>query len=220
MPFFPPYKTRFENGDLLFGLFGARLSYRDYAHFSLIKEQGQVYMIDNYSMSLEEMEVWYRDPIPILQLEFLEALAKHPKYGSAAGAPFTRGWAGMASYNRDMLRKKLKFGLEWMATNGRGGAVHFVLDDLNIFQVIHKSARDDGRDAWVRPDERARAATGVELRWIYRNRHDPRVQNCVQFWLDGKPCPPPWVDGFNGDAAMRWSLSWHHGYTPRSMAPK
>jgi hypothetical protein len=177
-------------------------------------------MIDNYSQSLGEMEVWYHTVVPIHQLEFLEALAKHPKYGSAAGAPFIGGWGGMACYNRDMLRKKLKFGLEWMATNGRGAAVHFVLDDLNIMNVIHKSARDDDRGWGVRPDEKARAATGVELRWIYRNRHDPRVQNCVQFWLDGKPTPPPWVDGFDGHAGRPWSKIWHYGYTPRSMASK
>jgi len=202
MPFFPPYKTQFENGDLVYGLTMKRLTNllceKAFRHDAFVT----ITTIDQYSISFADME--RREKVPVHQLDFLEALSKHPRYALRPSDdrcdPVT-------------LRKKLKFGLEWMATNGRGGAVHFLLDGLNMGEVVFKFSAD-------MPDgERRKPYTAVELRWIYRNRHDPRVQKCIQFWLDGKPTSPPWMPGYDDKATFDFSHHWRF-YTPRSMASK
>jgi hypothetical protein len=47
-------------------------------------------------------------------------------------------------------------------------------------------------DASFPAPQKWRVYTGSELRWIYRNRQDPRVAARLQFWQDMQPCFPPW----------------------------
>jgi hypothetical protein len=41
-------------------------------------------------------------------------------------------------------------------------------------------------------DQKVRAITNAELRWIYRHRKEADVAKRVQFWSGGAPCKPPW----------------------------
>jgi hypothetical protein len=191
MPFFPPYKERFVPGDLVYGLSLKRMVYFLYEEPFRVDHNVSVHTIDQYSTSYADME--RRNLVPIHQLEFLEALSKHPRY---ALRPFED------KYDPGNLKKKLKCGLEWMATNGRGSAVHFLLDGINMGDVVFKFSAD------TPGGERRRPYTAVELRWIYRNRHDPRVQKCIQFWLKGKPTSPPWVPGYNDKTEFDFSHYW------------
>jgi len=66
--------------------------------------------------------------------------------------------------------------------------------------VLNKTREVEGKV--VRPH------TGSELRWLYRNRNDPGVQNNVQFWRGGERADPPWES-----EPERWS-----NYKPKSVS--
>lgn len=113
-----------------------------------------------------------------------EALAAHEKYQSALDA---------AGSNQD-IRRKCKGGLYW-ATMIAQKHVHFILDGIDMEAVVKKATQGDNPDSdgdEALGIEKNRTITGSELRWIYRNRDLEPVQQHVQFWFNGKQCPPPW----------------------------
>ncbi|GLU29819.1 hypothetical protein Brsp01_50520 [Brucella sp. NBRC 12950] len=79
------------------------------------------------------------------------------------------------------IRRKVKGGLNWAAEDRI--SVHFVLDGVNMSDVIEKRLYNLNK-----------STTGSELRWLYRNRDNPAVQDVVQFWKDGHRVNPPWED--------------------------
>jgi hypothetical protein len=143
----------------------------------------------------------------------------------------------------EVIRRKSKAGLYWAAQNSLGSSrfsIHFLLDDINMEEVVKKSNKKD-RDY---PDFKAfiseylkdkegfelnrirasptgaikeRAITSAELRWLYRNRYDGKVQAVIQFWYKGEPCCPPWERKFdkhhNGESISKKWLT----YTPTNM---
>jgi hypothetical protein len=139
------------------------------------------------------------------------------------------------------VRRACKAGIEWVISDlspcdrqlNPNPTVHFLLEGLNLEEVVHKShyrdtnepvpPRNVGMGECVRhfinpphntkgQEGKQRSITGSELRWIYRHRNDPRVQARVQF-RDGTfenyyTCGPPWD---SPEGARLWSE-----YHPRS----
>ncbi len=94
--------------------------------------------------------------------------------------------------------------MSW-ATQVKGIDVHFVLDSINFAYVVLKD--EPGRAGYYGDfpqgpydktgdplgNNKTRTVTHAELRWLYRNRSDPKVQLHVQFWKNKAPCEPPWT---------------------------
>lgn len=178
---FPPRDI--APGDLIYGLKEGRTSY--------LKANPGTEVIDDYRVLQLES---FRIPVHRAQEHKLrEALQAHPKYKSAVGRQVPESELGRA------FTRKCKGGLYWAATVAKKH-VHFVLDRLDIPQVVKKCGPRDyppgkASDTLAPGEVKYRAATGSELRWVYRNRHDAAVQAHIHFWRDGKPCRPPWEEG-------------------------
>ncbi|PHM40328.1 T3SS effector EspK [Xenorhabdus mauleonii] len=97
------------------------------------------------------------------------------------------GMSGMSETIYTHLGRKCKMGLSWICTSNdkevKDCCVHFILDGLNMDQIINKGT------------EYGKSITARELRWVYRNRNDDRVAKKVQFWLNDRQVVPPWVSG-------------------------
>ncbi|CAH1671723.1 MULTISPECIES: hypothetical protein [unclassified Chelatococcus] len=199
MPFSPPFKN-FQAGDMLFGLgsiLGAGLGrYTKYLAPGVCR---QLLIVNCY---LIRDETSFLGPAKHNK-DFVLMLSQHPKYREALNPDL--------DYNT-WSRKKSKFGLFWNAHNGLNTTAHFILDDLDLLDVIKKN--NEG-DSCPEMGIKGRSITGAELRWIYRNRYDPKVQRSVQFWLNGEPSYPPWEAGFDEGRVFARSEYWTL-YRPRS----
>lgn len=179
MPFVVPFKTVFRPGDLIYGLTRERLTYFGKKngfsphHLPQLIAEGNFVTIDQYSPFSILTRKDGHFVAPPKQRDFFEALRSHPKYASILQPG--------SQHDQNAINRKCKGGLFWIATLDDDTMVHFILDGIDFDHVVHKSL----------PQERS--VTGSELRWVYRNRHDPRVQLHVQFWLRNAPVPPPWA---------------------------
>jgi hypothetical protein len=210
MPFDRPYKTRFEDGDLVYGTADARGFYAEqhFEAFGAIQDTSCISMIDDYAALHEELMEQTRcgRPPPARQAEFHAVLRSHPKYSSVL-AGRREGGEVLGKIWED-TRHKIKGGLYWASHDVGNPTVHFILDLLDMEMVVEKS---HGRDV-VASGLKSRSYTGVELRWIYRNRFRPAVQRCIQFWFEGAPTCPPWDPRYSDrDAPALW-----RSYVPRS----
>lgn len=178
MPFHQPFARRIDRRDLCYGLAGPRQNYTD----NNVQFSGGVDLINNYRISKEEQN---RRPVPPeREPEFLQAVKAHPKYSSILGAELD---------TNEVIRRKCKAGLHWGTHSSDGAHIHFILDSLNQNAIVDKNYRDDfiARSA-SGSIIKERSITNAELRWLFRNRNDPNVQNRVQFWQNGEPTYPPW----------------------------
>jgi hypothetical protein len=91
-----------------------------------------------------------------------------------------------------IFTRKCKAGIRWAAYSEV--AVHFILDELNMKDIVLKAR--EYFTSGPKQGQRKGGVTASELRWIYRNRFDPRIISSVQFWLNGDPVPPPWTHEF------------------------
>ncbi|WP_143330325.1 hypothetical protein [Chromobacterium haemolyticum] len=190
MPFYAPWKTKFTDGDLVYGLHEIRHEYAiGNSGFRGTDTRCNISTIDQYAGTKTERTAYkQRKSSPLYQESFNIAILNHAKY-KCIFEEF--GFIMDGNTPIDDLKnigRKIKAGLHWASTDGRHFTAHFILDGLNIMQVIQKSHQLD-RDG-------SKSLTGVELRWIYRNRHKSNVRRAVQFWIKGEPCLPPWEPGF------------------------
>ncbi|EBD4389278.1 hypothetical protein CU788_15470 [Salmonella enterica] len=195
MPFYPPFKKKYEKGDLVYGISELRAHYSlRYDHFTESTTTENISTIDQYAATTTEMLIQHTNKRikPINQNSFLKALSSHPKYKSVCGAP---GYVvmGMAIHAEKVVARKCKNGLDWAAKNKI--CIHFILDEINMKRVVEKSHKRDRGGIFF---------TGCELRWIYRNRHNPLVMENIQFWYKGEPTIPPW-NGINKDIWQQYS---------------
>ncbi|WP_432721010.1 hypothetical protein R0381_002764 [Jeongeupia wiesaeckerbachi] len=172
---------------------------------------------------------------------FQEQLGGHAKYGRYMTELKKHGmnetaFAGKVSdvISNSAFRAKSKFGMEWTIKKNEGRDVHsihsavhihFVLDSMDMAAVVTKThrfedsnqnvlAQDLPRGKSKPGDDRIRTITHSELRWIYRNRNNPLVQQSVQFWKDKDPCCPPWDnDGETVKLPSGKDVSWKAAWT-------
>lgn len=191
MPLAPPFNSTYAPGDLFYGLAKQRDALM--RHLSVPFDHAVGARINSFDIGDVTDPKQAR---PQDNAFFLQWLGAHPKYKRSVG---------VAKYEWRHWREKSKGGIEWQ-TKIRKKAVHFCLDGMTdplIQQAITTKTWDNETDnsqknvAW---DQKVRAITNAELRWIYRNRKDPDVAARVQFWEANSPCAPPWD---RGDATLQ-----------------
>lgn len=231
MPLQAPFNFDFAAGDLLYGLAPMRiqLALRFHDQIDAAKVPATV---DQYrkSMMTQKSKSVRKD-----WKNFLQENERHPRYARYMNHIRSyhndeEAFAQIASSIKanDAWRAKSKFGLEWTIRNGRGH-IHFILDGIDMGAVVTKThcyqddqhnnilAQDLPRGKARRGVDKERTITHSELRWIYRNRGNPQVQNRVQFWRtrnrDVIPCQAPW-DNVVDDVIMpsgrtiKWRNAW------------
>ncbi|MBS1203563.1 MAG: hypothetical protein H6R25_462 [Proteobacteria bacterium] len=200
MPFFQPFKTKFSNGDLIYGLTSARQVFANKIfnqfdqtnQFSQRNKFSQFNLpvtIDNYAVTkFEDLIQKHPDierykPVPRDQDLFRKAIKTHPRYANIlnAGGRVENGWG---KHPPKAMSRKCKAGIFWITEKNTDRHIHFILDNINMKCVVNKNHECDIT---------GRSVTGSELRWIYRNKHNPNVINKIQFWHKGIPVLPPWV---------------------------
>jgi hypothetical protein len=202
MPFARPWR-HYKPGDLLYGL--AQNRGRLAAFFKI--NQGAVYTIDQYGIMSDDQAATLAQNKLKFDREFIEALENGDKTRGIVDTDLNDASFWNADRNNaiNIAKRKCKAGLEYI-TQHTEHHIHFCLDGMNMVQVANKNY--DGKAGGVADspgkwtgkwNEKARSITGAELRWVYRNRFNPRVQSRIQFWkLAGSSwvaCPPPWDDG-------------------------
>lgn len=221
MPFHcNPAYTGFTNDDIAYGLSGPRGEFLMWCFRSnkFLRSNGQLEM-PVYST----IDVHRLDGSPTNQSHwaklwpFFTEMQKHDKYKRYMDALLATGTmkegdikATPAEENK-LLRAKSKFGILHTIKN-TNGHVHFVLDGLNMCETATKTyyEMDQPRGKSEGAEDKIRSITGSELRWIYRHRNAPRVQQRIQFWYRGNgqnflPVPPPWEDSNRFSARPRTS---------------
>lgn len=230
MPLHPPWKQVYTPRDLVFGLSANVDSWLDLhnpdnqplAYPAFVGELAGT--ADGYA-HIEETSAYGPEGLAYAR-SFLDTLLEHPKYQSCGS------WDDDGDEDSDeedaalrrllelaYFKRKSKGALFWIINRHPGVTIHFVLDDLDGNTVATKSGHyarqnDDGSvdqmidfpqgkaPPHLAVHEKMRLITNSELRWLYRNREDPRVQSQVQFWSSinlgsvrlWNPCGPPWRD--------------------------
>ncbi|MBD2783449.1 hypothetical protein ID858_11200 [Xenorhabdus sp. DI] len=203
MPFLRPFRNKFIPGDLIYGLRGQRKRYIDLVS-AFIDARGlnddawpPIY-IDDYVVPPEKkcmedvikrnkgnvdyckgrlnyIEIHHNE-YQEYSKDFFENLRQNKKYSSVVNEK--------ERFNELNLGRKCKGGLLWVGNDSKlvkDIHVHFILDDINMQWVADKHEEFEKK-----------SITGQELRWIFRNRHNAKVKQKVQFWQDGQPVCPPW----------------------------
>ncbi|MDC9596277.1 hypothetical protein [Xenorhabdus anantnagensis] len=198
MPFFQPFKTYLESEDLVYGLNTKRNEYAiKYPAFCHLRDKSHFSIIDRYSITPEEIEMrkCFGTKIPPNQEKFTKSIENHHKYKVLQFAmkdnrtsKFDIDWNKKCiSYTKKVTKRKCKAGLSWYSLSLNHSCIHFILDGIDMESVIYKH--------YEKKMKKGTSYTGSELRWIYRNRKDPKVKSCIQFWRNGQPVFPPWVEG-------------------------
>ncbi|MBR0641603.1 hypothetical protein [Plastoroseomonas hellenica] len=205
MPFDPPFRTTFQAGDMVFGYANCVAGWIQSHLGEGASDASKIQVYDT------DAEVAKKITAVSDANEFVQALVGHPKYNIVVRDE-PNGIPGISGNMNREWRIKSKGALHYF-TKVAKKHVHFVLDDIDLDEVVsksHTSGPPYGRDKPVGKagpsDTKTRTVTHAELRWIYRNRVSPDVQAGVQFWLNGTACTPPWQSG--GGVAL-WSK-----YTP------
>ena len=187
MPFKEPFVKNFRKGDLFYGISDGRNLYLK----ALPTSRSHPHKIDDFSgPHYERIYLKFSGEMPVLQNDFSDFLRRHPKYKVIFDRPSPGNHDEVAKDNM----RKCKAGLSWAAV--RGITIHFVLDGLNVESVPYKAVFCDVDTHVIHA-----SVTNSELRWVYRNRHDPAVAQCIQFWRDQRPVQPPWT----GEGAALWA---------------
>ena len=202
MPLTPPFSPTISQGDLYYGL----ATHRDalMRHLGVSFDHAVGARVNSFDVG--DVKVATQDR-PQDNKFFADFLGAHPKYSRSAGAEKYASSVPMAMLWRHW-REKSKGGIEWQ-TKVRKKVVHFCLDgmmDPMIQYAITTKSWDnetDNSSKTVPWDQKVRAITNAELRWIYRNRKDPDVDARVQCWEGNAPCPPPWGRG-DGQLDALW----------------
>ncbi len=204
MPLIRPYQSSYNQGDLIYGISNIRTLYRTKnPYFNLARGNETASTIDQYSLTEIERKCIVdgkRQPVPDNEY-FQDCIKAHKKYKSAyyAKGTFLPGLGIIQHEN--VVGRKCKGGLYWVTSTQYSlkKTIHFLLDEINFQSVVSKINPETGA---AYKNSLTPFFTGVELRWVYRNRYKPEVIQSIQFWINGKPCHPPWVKEFTKDAEL------------------
>ena len=105
---------------------------------------------------------------------FRNFLSQHDRYNVAEQFSDHTLDASQTDDVRTAWTRTSKGGLEFQARRGR--TVHFIIEDLKFNDIATKSGYGEKGNI-----------TSAEIRWLYRHRNTPEVQDHVRFWLpDGE----------------------------------
>lgn len=198
MPMEKPWRAVFQRGDYLFGYASAITEFTE-AH----RAEGATPQDKIQELATDRFEAYNGRGKVDDKVSFFESLGKHPKYsavisdsGKDVRAPALAGLRPGAVKNNREWRIKSKGSLYW-ATMDVKKHVHFILDGIDMNEVVNKSHTDGPLHGQDTPGgtpsiAKTRTITHAELRWIYRNKVFPQVRQYVQFWLRNQCCDPPW----------------------------
>lgn len=202
-------------------------------------------VIDQYVGNKQEKAFFERMgfTIPHNQDAFWNFLQSHAKYKSAYIDEPLQGKINditNVALRPMNVARKCKAGLAWAINAEQNFTVHFILDKIFMYAVTCK------KDIYHRSYSNAlcyfnrqvgnlgsvsdfkggvsnlyeaiicKSYTASELRWIYRNRNNIKVQNAVQFWYKNNPCCPPWYPAFNEICGQAVSGLWAR-YIPKNV---
>jgi hypothetical protein len=201
MPFNTPYRDKFESGDLVYGLSKPREEWlkKRADEGALIGKN----WIDKYNVDLTKVS-------DAVNVDFIVQTLQHPKYHKVMK---TTTHPQATESKQHAWRSKSKAGLNWAVTTHKH--VHFILDNLDMSDVAKKTNTKGNPDypqgkapSTFPPKDKVRTITNAELRWVYRHKDHPDVQKHIQFWLDDKPCCPPWYSQWVGKQQMTGDQLW------------
>jgi len=185
MPFSPAlFRTQYGVGDLFYGLAKQRDALM--THLNVPFDHAAGARINSYDVGDVSSPAQAR---PSENAQFKQWLGVHAKYGKVVDLPTNYEWRHW--------RQKSKGGIEW-ATKTANKHVHFCLDgmmDPGIMYAITQKCWDNESPKGTPWDQKVRAITNAELRWIYRHRKEADVAARVQFWSNNAACIPPWEQG-------------------------
>ncbi|MCR6650961.1 MAG: hypothetical protein NVV73_05405 [Cellvibrionaceae bacterium] len=214
-----PSYTNFTNDDIAYGLTGPRGEFLMWCFKSnKFLRNGQLEMPVYSTIDVHRLDGSSTNKSHWGKLwPFFTEMEKHDKYKRYMEALLATGTMKESDINatpaqeNNLLRAKSKFGILHTIKN-TNGHVHFVLDGLNMCETATKTyyEMDQPRGRSDGAEDKIRSITGSELRWIYRHRNVPRVQQRIQFWYRGNgqnfvPVSPPWEDGNRFSARPRTS---------------
>jgi hypothetical protein len=202
MPFTLPFNEHIGPNDILYGLNGPQFDrLQSLINSSAVTDrQADAMAINGYkSTNFERNTMWNLPDLPY-QRDYARFLMRHQRYGVIVNND---------TYSYEDQRKKSKAGLAWVTdgTGRRPATIHFFLDQLDLYKVIHKQSVTvpiSGRLETIN-----NSITGSELRWIYRNRFRQNVAARIQFWYRGAAVQAPW---------LTYPTQWE-SYNPKSLAP-
>lgn len=186
MPFDKPHANSYKKFDLVYGLDSIRTKYSFNASFADMKAKDNVAYINNYR--LDNLTLENSSP------RFRTLNESYIQFMRSAGKFLLVNQNNLNTPN--MLERKCKGGIAFLLDETVGINLHFLLDGINMHNVVYKTNKE-------------KSITGAELRWIYRNRNNPRVQKVVQFWINRRPCCPPWNQMFHDKSIVSLWANYH-----------
>ena len=123
-------------------------------------------------------------------------LDKHPRYSpvnrEVRGKPLSSAFR-----QSDRIKKSSKAGLEY-TTKEKQKNVHFVLDNINQEDVVHKRERNHNTNDIIekihpKTGDSQQSVTASELRKLYRGRNEQEIMQNVNFYQGGKVVDSPWM---------------------------
>jgi hypothetical protein len=203
-----------------------------------------IYLVDQYAAN-EKQKAFFETTgltVPHNQDTFWQVLQAHPKYKSAfIDEPF-QGRINDINHvviSPINIARKCKAGLEWLIASKEKFSIHFILDEIYMCGVAHKKnfynraypnalsyfnrqlfnrmEVDNFRGGVADLNDKiiCKSYTSSELRWIYRNRNNLKVQKEIQFWFKNEPCSPPWDPAFDKLCSHPVAELWS-SYIPKS----
>lgn len=167
------------------------LSNEDKEFVDIYNDVIHYYSNELYESMKDEQRGWLRSFKNLFVAEiYSDFLKKHERYSFEN--TFVEYGEGHYSRNGTVVRTTLskymtrasKAGLEMFIDSTGNGQVHFILDNINLDDVVLKL---------VRPDTGLPSVTGSELRYLYRQRNHRSLHKKVHFYLNGKETCAPWV---------------------------
>ena len=200
MPFKSPYR-QYNRGDMLYGLAGPRAELAA----AMFIRNGEIHTIDQFDTFADARPngtplngLTYDAGFNAAVAQATDDASRHVDLNSQ------QQWQANPAGTGAVARRKCKTGIDYVCRYTQAH-IHFCLKGFDLVAAAGKSYNGAGASdnpvgkahdrAW---HQKTRSITGAEIRWVYRNRHDPSVANRVQFWdqVGGgwNACPPPWDD--------------------------
>ncbi|MCC8368355.1 hypothetical protein J8V57_19340 [Xenorhabdus sp. PB61.4] len=217
MPFEPPFRDKFQKGDLIYGLSqeiikrystkieffeDAKIHYdnKDYPPITIASYliPSEIRNMNNYIKNhkdSENPECINRMNFAKEQLQYIEN-EKYKKYKKNYFNHLRlnekyRSVTESEKYTDQLLGRKSKGGLSWVTIGND------LLNNQNnqLTRDMHVHFILDGLEMESIVNKSGQfkdSITGKELRWIFRNRQHPNVAARIQFWKNNCPTSAPW----------------------------